>query len=186
MEIWKKIPTYPFYKASNIGRIRSISRISERDGLPLKRTGVILKPVLNDNGYYIVSMYNGKIKRHERVHRLVASTFIPNKQNKRTVNHKNGIKTDNRVENLEWATHGENHAHAYQKLGRKKAWEGITGGDAPCAKPISQYTKSGEFITTFPSGVDAEIATGINRSHFPDVCNGKRKSKGGYVWRLVL
>lgn len=70
------------------------------------------------NGYSrIYISKNGKVY-HKRVHRLMAETFLKNPGNKPTVNHKNGIRNDNRIENLEWATWSENHKHSFRELGR--------------------------------------------------------------------
>lgn len=181
-EVWLKIKKYPYYEASNLGNIRSINRVVMRCGFQLNRTGVILTPTLNDNGYYIVSLYNKKTNRHERVHRLVASTFIENMQKKKTVNHKNGVKTDNRVENLEWATHSENHKHAYANNLMKPAHLGKSGEDSLKFKNVSQYTKNGEYIKTFHSARVADAETGVSYKHISCVCNGKRKTTGGYIW----
>lgn len=81
-------------------------------------SGKVLKPVLTKYGYHGVSLkVNGKFHPY-RIHRLVAEAFIPNPENKPEVNHINGIKTDNRVENLEWVTSRENQIHATQVLGK--------------------------------------------------------------------
>ena len=70
-------------------------------------------------GYYEVGLRKNGIKKYYLVHRLVAQEFIPNPENKPQINHKNGIKTDNFIENLEWVTNSENILHAYRVLGRK-------------------------------------------------------------------
>jgi len=72
----------------------------------------LLKPAKDSNGYLRVGLMIDEKLQTKKVHRLVALTYIPNPENKPYVNHKNGIKSDNRVENLEWVTPKENTAHA--------------------------------------------------------------------------
>jgi len=76
---------------------------------------ISLKPQLINSGYYTVSLYSQGKRKHASIHRLVAESFIPNTENKRCVNHLNGIKTDNRSCNLEWANHSDNLIHAYNR-----------------------------------------------------------------------
>lgn len=99
MEEFRQI-TDSNYEVSNLGTVRN------------SKTGRVLKPS-NSLGYRTVGV-NGITTK---VHRLVCSHFLPNPENKRCVNHKNGIKHDNRLENLEWVTHQENFDHAYEVLG---------------------------------------------------------------------
>ena len=112
MEIWKKIIGFQNYEVSNIGNVKNTN---------FKRTGKerLMKPTKNSSGYLLLSLFkNGKRNRFQ-VHSLVAKNFIVNIENKKCVNHINGIKTDNRLINLEWNTHSENTLNAF-KIGLMK------------------------------------------------------------------
>jgi hypothetical protein len=104
MEIWKKIPNYSKYEASSTGYIKTFN---------WKGSGQtrIMKPALDGSGYLRTMLVRDDGKTHTiKVHRIIAQTFIPTTL-VLEVNHKNGIKVDNRVENLEWCTHAENIQH---------------------------------------------------------------------------
>ncbi|HUS94032.1 MAG TPA: NUMOD4 motif-containing HNH endonuclease [Patescibacteria group bacterium] len=117
-EIWKDIPGCEgYYQASNLGRIRAVERMVKTKPkgkwYMRKLPFTIRAQGTNQTGYKMVGLCINGIESQHRVHRLVASAFIPNPENKSDINHKNGNKNDNSVENLEWMTRGENHRHAY-------------------------------------------------------------------------
>jgi hypothetical protein len=111
-EIWRPIPGYEkFYEASNLGRVRSLDRLVYRS-MNHKRIskGQILKQVFLPNGYLKVVLYKDGFKFNKYVHRLISESFLFDKKSKskKYVNHKNFIRSDNRLENLEWVTPREN------------------------------------------------------------------------------
>lgn len=111
LEVWKKVPNYKGYEVSNKGKIRSIDKIS-KNGCKIK--GKLFKIWISTTGYCMTGIGRNGEYRQYGVHRIVAWAFLPNPKNKREINHINGVKTDNRVENLEWCTRQENVQHAIQ------------------------------------------------------------------------
>ena len=112
-EIWKPIMSYSgLYEVSNLGNVRSVDRISESYGGRIwNRKGKQLKPYINKKGYAIVDLcVNGKYKSHS-VHRLVSETFIENPLKKYAIDHIDRNPSNNRVDNLRWATGCENQAN---------------------------------------------------------------------------
>ncbi len=122
MEIWKKVKGYEdCYEVSNLGNVRSITRIVERtspNGGKAFYTyySRMLKSCITKKGYLRLGLTLNDVKNNHQIHRLVATAFIDNPENKDQVNHKNAIKTDNRAENLEWVSNYENFRHSV-KLG---------------------------------------------------------------------
>lgn len=133
-EIWKPIDeTFGLYHVSNMGMVRRMAycRITGGRWGYMKKTypEFIFINVLSNKNNYLRVRINNKLKS---VHRLMAESFIPNATNKPQVNHINGIKTDNRIENLEWVTVSENAIHSI-KTGLQTHFH-LTGENNPCSK----------------------------------------------------
>ncbi len=132
-EVWKPIKSYDgYFEVSNLGRVRSITRKIERTD-PKKTTekrlftyhGKLIPCWVTKRGYLRLAIAKDNVQRKHLIHRLVADAFIENPLNKEQVNHINGIKSDNRVENLEWVTNYENFAHSVL-MGKQKHIKDIT------------------------------------------------------------
>ena len=135
VEVWKDIKGYEgVYQVSNLGRVRSLDRINAKGA---KINGVILKQHDSGNGYLYVTLSEGsrKNKRNHYVHRLIATHFIEeSKTEGKEVNHKDGDKTNNRVDNLEWVTHAKNIVHGYENGLMKRCKSVVV--KKPCGKKL--------------------------------------------------
>lgn len=150
-ENWKQIDGFDGYLVSDHGRICSL------------KTG-LLKPCENSRGYMLVAL-NGKTKR---LHRLVASAFIPNPENKPQVNHIDGDPKNNSVENLEWNTNGENQIHRYEELKKDN-------------KPKSvAKLKDGNIVDVYDSMSECERLEKLPKDSLRDLIRSQRKNKGFY------
>lgn len=117
-EVWRTCPEFPFIQASNLGRVRTVDRyvINGRNGSKRLVKGHILKQYLNPNGYMYVHLTVKGKQVNLYVHRVIASTFIPNPDNLPEVNHKDNDRTNNSVNNLEWCT------RQYNQDYKKEIW----------------------------------------------------------------
>lgn len=113
-ELWKPMLNYEdLYEVSNLGRIKSVTRNNiDSIGRNVQRRSQIIKSIPKKIGYCFINVYRDGKRYKYNTHKIVALTWIPNPENKYTINHINGVKHDNRVENLEWCTVKENVHHA--------------------------------------------------------------------------
>jgi len=175
--IWKQIENHKNYMISDSGLIKSLSRENKNRRYTRITKECIVKPSDNGKGYKKVGIKND-LGQHKNlyIHRLVAIHFIPNPLNKKTVNHKNGIKDDNRVENLEWCTYSENNLHACRVLKKPS-----TKDNPKTCKKVAKLDNFGNILEIYPSTRSADRANGINGVF--RVCKGKRLTCGGFKWK---
>ena len=159
MEIWKPIKDYPDYMVSNLGRVKSLRFGKEK----------ILKTQSDKDGYKKINLFKDKKSNNKKIHRLVAEAFIPNPNNLPCINHKNEIKDDNRLENLEWCSVAYNNIYGTRIEKLKKT--------------ILQFSLNGEFIRKWESIKDIETDLGFCHSLISNYLNGKRKTAYGYIWK---
>lgn len=182
-EIWKPIFGYEgLYSVSNLGSVRSENRIvKSKNGVLKKLFGRILIIRKNRTGYNTVFLSNKGTVKNTQVHRLVAQAFIPNPENKPCVNHKNGIRHDNRVENIEWCSYSENNKYTYAVLKRKPSMLGAFEDKNPNAKAIIQIFPDGS-IKEYSCAIRASKETNIPVKNICSACR-KKQTAGGFQWQ---
>lgn len=164
LEQWKEIIEASNYEVSNLGRVRN------------KTTKKILKGRLSKSGYLQVSVKLNETQKFSNryIHRLVAVYWIANPENKREVNHIDGDKENNAIENLEWVTSSENQKYRH-KLGNNKTSQ----------RKVGKFDKDGNLIAKYNSIVEAAALEESPRVSIDNVLQGKRYTLKGFVWKYL-
>lgn len=184
---WRKIKDFPNYSVSNYGEVRN------------DVTGKILKPWVIKAGYKCVGLREKGITYKKYIHRLVAVAFIANKENKETVNHKDGNKQNNAVDNLEWATYSENNYHAYnvlvggaeRKAKQSKDRKGKRHTKEWNEKIKKARSKSAKRVLCVETGIvyesinEAARKTNTNAGGISEACHNKKYSANNYHWEFA-
>ncbi|ARM65540.1 HNH endonuclease [Lactococcus phage R31] len=160
VETFVKIEGFENYEVSNQGKVRNI------------KSGRVLKTSLNNNGYLRLFLCENNKRKHLYLHRIIATAFIDNPDEKPCVNHIDENKLNNDLSNLEWCTVRENLIHGTRI---KRAAE-------KCFKKIIQLDLNDNVLNEFESMTQAEKKTGVLLKYISSCCNGKRKSAGGFKW----
>ena len=182
-EIWKDVIGYEgLYQVSSLGKVKSLARESKRNTFKEK----ILNPHLDGRGYPFVALYRNNVPKQIKVHKLVATAFLDNPENKPTVNHIDEDKTNNTAENLEWATFKENANHGTRNQRIASANRENHNRCAKQRKPVDQYDINGYFMNTWNSASAVADFFKINRSEITQCCKGKRKQCKNYFWKYHL
>ena len=199
-EEWRDIPGYEgLYAVSDMGAVKSLARSINAPKRGRYFTRNVKERILkhaDGHGYKRVVLSKGGYKKGYAVHVLVAKAFIPNPENKPQVNHINGVRDDNRAENLEWVTQSENQIHSFRVLGRKPTGLGTTMSPELRAKLEphwykARYARPCRKVRCVETGVEyfsiaeASRKTGIAKPHISRVLAGGRRSCGGYTWRYA-
>lgn len=148
------------------------------DGTVISHFKNTIKGNNNGKGYLSIQFTRGsKFCKRIYIHRLVAEAFIPNPKNLQEVNHKNGIKSDNRVENLEWVSSKENKKHAKEM--------GLLNGCYTYSRSVIQMTMDREYIQTWKSAAEAARSLNCTKELIAQAARGICNSGKGFLWQYV-
>jgi hypothetical protein len=178
-EVWKDIKGYEgLFQVSNIGRVKRVPHEMRTPTTTFICKEKIIPPVLSKGGYFRVSLSKNGYSKHYFVHRLVMKAFVGDSI--LTVNHRNEIKTDNRLENLEYMSLSDNVRYG---SGTKRSAEARLVSEKVRRTIVYQYTLDGDFITKYKSITQAKKENNFKKENITLCCQHKRNQSNGYIWR---
>lgn len=176
-EVWLPVKDYEgLYEVSNLGNIKSLERYQNNRGKQQLVKERILKQSTNNCGYKCVELCKNGKRKSITVHRLVATAFVPNPENKPHVNHLDENKENNISCNLQWITAKDNNNYGSRNI-RVSATKGFC---------VAAYYKNGTLYKKFRSMTEASRQTRINYQSIYMCVHGKQKHAGGYVWKRIV
>lgn len=193
-EEWSDVVGYEgLYQVSNLGRVKSLPKDIRRGRGIYHRGCIIMKPIINGNGYYQVTLFSNNNKKKIRlIHNIMLEAFVQNPNNYTECDHINTIKTDNRLENLRWANRDINMNNPLTKYHRRKAIKVYCRNpdyikkqrnNQPYMKPVLQYTLDMDFVKEHISLMEASRYVNGNISSISRCCKGIQKTACGYIWK---
>ena len=161
VETFVKIEGFEKYEVSNLGKVRNM------------KTGKILKPILRRDGYLVLCLYGHNKQKHLLLHRIIATAFVDNPDEKPCVNHIDENKLNNDLSNLEWCSVRENNVHGtrMKRIAEKRF------------KKVIQLDLNDNVLNVFESIKQAGQETGVFATSISACCNGRIKSSGGFKWK---
>lgn len=186
-EVWKDVEGFKgYYQVSNLGNVRSLTRkVNTFNGMRTTK-GKVLKPLKTKNNYLRIDLRKNRKHKYILLHRLVALTFIPNPHNYPVINHIDGNKFNNNINNLEWCTQSHNIKEAF-RLGTAKVYKHhYIDGTLPCTKiPVNQYSLNNVFLAHYSSIKEASLSTNTSQKGISFCCRNKQKHANHFIWRYA-
>ena len=181
-EEWRDVVGWEdYYMVSSCGRVMSKSKAVRCGNGERVLSPQIKKIKIRKNGYCEIGLTNQSDRKFALVHRLVAEAFIPNPQNKPTIDHVDRNRQNNNVENLRWSTMSENMLNQLTRNFRRNMYLGI---ERPCVyKPVVAF-KDGVVFKIYES-IKSAVRDGFTGCCISNCCSGREKSHKGYTWMYL-
>lgn len=179
-EEWRDVVGYEgLYQVSNMGRVKMLERkvLANKSIRTIKEH--LIKQNFSEKKYLNICLWHKNKGKTFFVHKLVLNAFKPKESDDLECNHLNEIRTDNRIENLEWISHMDNLKYGSRAEKHRKAMT----NHISMSKKVVQLSLSGDFIAEYPSLREAERVLGFPMSNIKECCKGRYKSTHGFIFK---